>query len=82
MGAMTADLAGMDGIVNGSQVRSDSGAEIWGQVPLWALQSYHLRLKPLSGGEGNFTMDFSHYTRVCPELQKELTSAHKPVEDE
>ena len=51
MGAMTADLAGMDGIVNGSQVRPDNGAEIWGQVPLWALQSYHLRLKSLAGGE-------------------------------
>lgn len=82
MGAVTADLAGMDGIVNGSQARPDNGAEICGQVPLRALQSYHLRLKSLSGGEGNFKMDFSHYTRVCTELQKELTSAHNPVEDE
>ena len=82
MGAVTGDLAGMDGIVNGSEVLPDNSAEISGQVPLRALQSYHSRLKSLSGGEGNFTMDFSHYTRVSPELQKELTSAYKPVEDE
>ena len=82
MGAVAGDLAGMDGIVSGSNVMPDNTAEISGQVPLRALQSYHSRLKSLSGGEGNFTMEFSHYTQVEQELQKELMSAFRPTDDD
>ena len=73
---------GMDGIVNGSNILPDNTAEISGQVPLRELQSYHSRLKSLSGGEGQFAMDFSHYTPVKAELQKELMKAFRPIEDD
>jgi elongation factor G len=76
------DLAGMDGIVNGTNVLPDNTAEISGQVPLRELQSYHSRLKSLSGADGHFTMAFSHYTQVEEGLQGELTTAFKPTDDE
>ncbi len=82
MGAVAGDLAGMDGIVNGSEVLPDNSAEISGQVPLRALQSYHSRLKSLSGGEGNFTMTFSHYRPVGDDLQKDLTASFKHSDGE
>jgi translation elongation factor EF-G len=31
------------------------------------MQEYHSRLKSLTAGEGNFTMDFSHYAEVNPQ---------------
>jgi elongation factor G len=82
MGAVAGDLASMDGIVNGSNVFPDNTAEVSGQVPLRELQSYHSRLKSLSGGDGNFTMTFSHYTPVEEGLQSELMTSFKPTIDE
>jgi elongation factor G len=82
MGAVAGDLASMDGIVNGTNVLPDNTAEISGQVPLRALQSYHSRLKSLSGGDGTFTMAFSHYTQVEAGLQDELMTSFKPTDDE
>ncbi len=35
-----------------------------------------------SGGDGNFTMAFSHYTQVEEGLQGELTTSFKPTDDE
>jgi elongation factor G len=39
-----------------------------GQAPLKELQSYHSRLKSLTGGDGSFTMDFSHYAEVAEDF--------------
>lgn len=80
MGGVTGDLAGMRGIVRGTTVISTNRMEISGQAPLKELQSYHSRLKSLSAGEGNFTMDFSHYAPVTPQTHQELVSEfrHEP----
>lgn len=72
MGGVTGDLAGMRGIVSGTEVVTQNRMEISGQAPLKELQGYHSRLKSLSAGEGSFTMDFSHYARVPPQVQQEL----------
>ena len=40
------------------------------------------RLKSLTGGEGTFTMDLSHYDPVPPRKQQELTQAWRRVEEE
>ena len=82
IGSVAGDLASMDGIVNGSNVLPDNTAEISGQVPLRELQSYHSRLKSLSGGDGTFTMAFSHYAQVEEGLQGELMTSFKPTDDE
>ena len=42
-----------------------------GQAPLKEIQAYHSRLKSLTGGEGSFTMDFSHYAEMSPDLLDE-----------
>ena len=77
MGGVTGDLASMRGMVSGTSVLADNRMAISGQAPLKELQSYHSRLKSLSGGEGNFTMDFSHYAEVTAQTQQELISAFR-----
>ena len=42
------------------------------KAPLKEVQAYHSRLKSLTGGEGSFTMDFSHYAEVPQQIQQEL----------
>ena len=39
-----------------------------GKVPLKEAQSYHSRLKSLTGGDGSYTMEFSHYAEVPKEF--------------
>ncbi len=74
MGGVTGDLAGMRGMVSGTNNLPNNRMEISGQAPLKELQSYHSRLKSLSAGEGSFTMDFSHYAQVTPKMHQELVS--------
>ena len=46
-------------------------------MPLQELQGYHSRLKSLTGGDGSFTMDFSHYAEVPAVQLKELKAANE-----
>ena len=75
VGGVAGDLAGMRGSVRGTTMLQENVMEISGQAPLKEIQTYHSRLKSLSGGEGSFTMDFSHYAEVTAQVQKELISA-------
>ncbi len=47
-------------------------------VPLAELNEYQSRLKSLTGGEGSYTMDLSHYDPVPPRKQQELMNAFRP----
>ncbi len=82
MGDVAGDLSSMGGMVKGSEVQADTSVEIQGQAPLRELQTYHSRLNSISGGRGTYTMQFSHYAPVQAPLQKELTEAFHPVEDD
>ncbi|MEJ2258757.1 MAG: elongation factor G, partial [Woeseiaceae bacterium] len=75
VGGVTGDLAGMRGMVTGTDALPDNRAVVTGQAPLQELQGYHSRLKSLTGGEGSFTMDFSHYAEVPANELKQLQTA-------
>ena len=81
MGDVAGDLSSMGGMVSGSTVMG-STTLVEGRAPLREIQTYHSRLNSLSGGEGSFTMEFSHYERVQPDLQSELVSKFRPQEEE
>jgi len=63
-GGVTGDLSAMRGMVTGTETLPDNRIAVFGQAPLKEMQEYHSRLKSLTGGEGSFTMDFSHYAEV------------------
>jgi len=75
VGGVTGDLSGMRGMITGTDAAPDNRAVVMGQVPLQELQDYHSRLKSLTGGEGSFTMEFSHYAQVPPNELKQLQAA-------
>ena len=52
-----------------------------GQAPLSELSSYQSRLNALTGGQGSFRLEFSHYESVPPTVQRQLVSQYK-VRDE
>ncbi|NLG75684.1 MAG: elongation factor G, partial [Xanthomonadaceae bacterium] len=81
-GDITGDLATRRGRVAGSQALAGHRTRITALVPLAELADYQARLKSLTGGEGAYTMELSHYDPVPPRKQQELMNAFKKVEEE
>ena len=77
MGDVAGDLSGMRGSVKGTNVLAGGRTEVLGQAPLKEVQGYHSRLNSLSGGEGNFTMAFSHYAPLPAPDQDALVRAFR-----
>jgi elongation factor G len=81
-GDITGDLATRRGRVSGSQALAGQRTRISALVPLAELNDYQSRVKSLTGGEGAYTMELSHYDPVPPKKQQELMKAFKQVEEE
>jgi elongation factor G len=84
IGDLTGDLASKRGHVTGTQPRGVGATAITGQVPLAELDDYQSRLKSLTGGQGAYSIHFSHYAQVPPSVQQQLATQHKAsrVEEE
>ena len=67
----------MRGSITGTNGLSGGRAEVSGQAPLKEVQGYHSRLKSISGGEGTFSMAFSHYAQMPAMDQEALISASR-----
>jgi len=78
MGDITGDLATKRGRINGNSALGGGRVSISALVPLAELNEYQSRLKSLTGGEGSYTMDLSHYDPVPPRKQQELMNAFRP----
>jgi elongation factor G len=81
MGDITGDLASRRGQVSGTQSGNTGGLTVLAQAPLSELASYQTRLNSLTGGQGRYTLAFSHYEAVPPTVQAQLASQYK-VRDE
>ncbi len=82
MGAITGDLSGKRGQVHGSQALPGGALGIQAQAPLSELNQYANELRSLTAGQGSYTLEFSHYQPVPPNIQKQLTEEFKPQADE
>jgi len=82
MGDITADLATRRARIDGNEARSRGRMIVSAYVPLAEVTDYQNRLKALTGGEGSFTLQLSHYDPVPPRKQQELASAWKPAAGE
>ena len=78
---MTSDLSTRRARISGQETLAGGTSQISALVPLAELQDYLSRLKAITGGEGTYTMDLSHYDPVPLRKQQELVSAFKPHEE-
>ena len=76
VGDVTGDLAGKRGQVTGTEPRGAGQMAIKAQVPLAELDDYQSRLTSLTGGQGAFGMELSHYAQVPGATQQALVAAH------
>ncbi len=82
VGDITGDLSSKRGMINGTMSLPKNRIEISAEVPLSEFSNYQSKLKSVSGGEGSYSIAFSHYNQVPPNTQKELADAFKPGESE
>ncbi len=81
MGDITGDLSSRRGRVSNTDMLSGGMVTITGQAPLAELADYQSRLKSMTGGEGSYTMQLSHYDPAPASIQKELVSQFEQGED-
>jgi elongation factor G len=79
VGDLSGDLSSKRGQVTGTQPRGTGVMAINGKVPLAELDDYQGRLKSLTGGQGSYSIAFSHYAPVPAATQQQLASQKKVV---
>ena len=82
IGDITGDLASKRARINGNNALPGQRATVSALVPLAEVAEYQSRLKALTGGEGAYAMELSHYDPVPPRKQQELVEAYRPRADE
>ena len=80
IGDITGDLATKRARISGSDTLPGQRATLQAMVPLAEISEYQSRLKALTGGQGAYTMELSHYDPVPPRKQQELAQAWRPRE--
>jgi elongation factor G len=82
MGDVTGNLAGRRARISGTESVGSGFMTIKADMPLSSLTEYHAELKSMTGGQGSYTMEFSHYDPVPHDVQRGLEAEHKPREVE
>src|SRR5215469_10441094 len=82
IGDITGDLATKRARINGNSSLPGQRATLQAFVPLAEISEYQSRLKALTGGQGAYTMQLSHYDPVPARKQQELVQAWRPRSEE
>ncbi len=82
LGDITGDLSSRRGQINGTHPLADGSMIVAGQAPMSELSAYQARLNGLTGGEGRYTLELSHFEPVPPTVQTQLAAQYKVREEE
>ena len=82
VGDITGDLSGRRGRILGQDIMPGNMAVIRAQVPLSEVAQYNSQLRSVTGGQGSYSMELSHYDAVPPNIQQEIVKQYKPKADE
>jgi elongation factor G len=82
VGDLTADLSSKRGHITGTDSTGGDLMAVAGQVPLSEVTEYQSRIRSMTGGQGSYTIEFSHYAPVPPQTQQQLASQFKLAREE
>ncbi len=82
VGDVYSDMSGRGGRVSGADAAGGGLQTVHGEVPLRAVTTYARTLSSMTGGQGSYTMEFSHYDVVPPNVQQEIIAKAKVEEEE
>ena len=75
MGDITSDLAGRRGRIQGQDALPGGQYVIKAQAPLAEVMQYNSQLRSVTGGQGSYTMELSHYEPVPANVQQQIVAA-------
>ena len=82
LGDITSDLNTRRGRMEGMDSAPGGYQLIRAKAPLAEVMTYARALSSMTGGQGSFSLDFSHYEMVPPNEQQKIVAAAKKVEEE
>jgi len=82
MGTLTGELSTRRGQVSGTEVAPGGRVSINGKVPLAEMSDFQPKLKSVTGGQGTFSLELSHYEAVPGQVQKQLVSEFSKEKEE
>ncbi|MGH7213162.1 MAG: elongation factor G [Tepidisphaeraceae bacterium] len=82
VGTITGDLSGKRGRIQGQNFVGGGMAVVKAQAPLTEVMQYQSQLKSVTGGQGSFMMELSHYEPVPPQIQQQIVAQYKPKAEE
>ena len=77
MGDITGDLASRRGRVSGQDMLPGGMMVIKAQVPLSEVSNYNSQLKSVTGGQGSYSMELSHYEPTPPNVQQQVIDQYQ-----
>ena len=81
MGDVTGNLTGHRGRILGMD-QAGSLQVIKAEIPMAEVTRYSTELKSMTGGEGSFTLDFSHYEPVPAHIQQDIIARRQRKKEE
>jgi len=82
VGDISSDMSGRRGRVLGMDSAGGGMQTITAEVPLAEVTTYARSLSSITGGQGSYTLEFSHYDVVPGNVQQEIIAAAKLEEEE
>lgn len=82
IGDIAADFSSKRGQVQNTDMLPGDMAIIHAKVPLAEMGTYSNQLKSMTGGQGSYTMNYSHDERTPPSVQQQIVATFKPRADE
>jgi elongation factor G len=82
VGDIYSDMSGRRGRVLGSDSAGGNLQTVRVEVPLAEVTTYARSLSSMTGGQGSYALDFSHYDVVPPNVQQEILAKAKLKEEE
>ena len=75
LGSITGDLNSRRGRIMGMEAGTGGTQTINVQVPLAEVAQYNTQLRSITGGQGSYTMELSHYEPVPANVQQQIIEA-------
>jgi len=82
VGDISSDLSGRRGRVLSMDAGGGDLQIVIAEAPLAEVTTYARALSSITGGRGSYTIEFSHYDIVPPNIQQEIIAAAKLAEEE
>jgi elongation factor G len=75
MGDIAGDLSGRRGRILGQDMLPGNMCVVRAQAPLAEVMQYNSQLRSVTGGQGSYTMELSHYEPVPGNVQQQIVAA-------